>query len=73
MTIYIAELDETRKISVVWIKEKSARGPTVYDPRVHDFDVTNARGFFGASQDDIATWIANAQNKTRDGTSGCKE
>ena len=62
MTIYIAELDETQKIATVWIKEKSARGPKVYDPKKHVFDVTSASGFFGASQDDIATWIADSQN-----------
>jgi hypothetical protein len=62
MTIYIAELDETQKIATVWIKEKSARGPKVYDPQKHVFDATSATGFFGASQNDIATWIAAAQN-----------
>jgi hypothetical protein len=38
MPDYIAELDEKQNVAAVWVKEKSARGPSVFDPRKHIFD-----------------------------------
>lgn len=63
MTYYIAELDEVQKIAAVWVKEETARGPSVFDPGKHVFDTDAASGFLGAPQESIAAWIAKAQLK----------
>lgn len=61
MTFYIAEMDEGQKIAAVWIKEKAARGPRVFDPEKHIFDAEAATGFFGAPEEKIARWITRAK------------
>lgn len=61
MTYYIAELDEAQKIAAVWVKEKAARGPSVFDPKKHIFDTDTASGFLGAPKERIAAWIAQTQ------------
>jgi len=38
MTDYIADLDEKQNVAAVWVKEKLARGPSVFDTRKHIFD-----------------------------------
>jgi hypothetical protein len=64
MTHYIAELDESQEIATVWVKEKAARGPTVFDPQKHIFDANTASGYFGAQKEKIAHWIAGAQQQS---------
>jgi hypothetical protein len=64
MTFYIAEVDEKQKIVAVWIKEKAARGPTVFDPQKHIFDANTASEYFGAPKEKIAHWIAGAQRQS---------
>lgn len=61
MTCYIAELDEAQEIAAVWVKEKTARGSSVFDPNKHIFDAESASGFIGAPKERIAAWIAHAQ------------
>lgn len=65
MTHYIAELDESQEIAAVWVKEKAARGPTVFDPQKHIFDANTASGYFGAPREKIAHWIARYQQQSR--------
>jgi len=66
MTYYIAEIDEGQKIAAVWIKEKTAGGPSVFDPKKHIFDPDTASGFFGASKEKIARWIGRAERGAQD-------
>lgn len=61
MTYYIAELDETQQVIAVWIKEKTARAPRVFDPRKHIFDDAAGAEFFGAPKEKIRNWIARAK------------
>ncbi|OJI94570.1 hypothetical protein LY10_00135 [Planktotalea frisia] len=65
MTHYIAELDESQEIAAVWVKEKAARGPTVFDPQKHIFDANTASRYFGAPKEKITHWIAGAQQQSR--------
>ena len=58
MTFYVAERDEDNRIAAVWIKERAARSPVIFDPRKHSFDSKSASGFFGASEAEIARWIS---------------
>ncbi len=60
MTYYIAELDEAHGIAAIWIKEKGARGPSVFDPSKHIFDTDKTSGFIGAPKAKIENWIARA-------------
>lgn len=59
MTYYIAELDETQQVVAVWIKEKAARAPRVFDPSKHVFDDTPQAQFFGAPKEKIQHWISH--------------
>jgi hypothetical protein len=61
MTCYIAELDETQQVIAVWIQEKSARSPRVFDPRKHIFDDTKPAEFSGAPKEKIRNWIVSAK------------
>lgn len=63
MTYYIAEIDEKQQITAVWVKEKTARGASVYDPNKHVFDSDSASGFFGASRRDIGNWLAKTSQR----------
>lgn len=63
MADYIAELDEMQDIAAVWIKEKSARGPSVFDPRKHIFDANRPSEYFGAPKEKIMIWIAGTQQQ----------
>jgi hypothetical protein len=65
MPDYIAELDEKQSIVAVWVKERSARGPRVFDPNEHIFDANTASGYFGAPKEKIAHWIAGARQQRR--------
>ena len=65
MADYIAELDEMQNIAAVWIKEKSARGPSVFDPKKHIFDANRPSGYFGAPRVKIMNWIADTQEQNR--------
>ncbi|OSQ63018.1 hypothetical protein MCRY_06585 [Marivita cryptomonadis] len=69
MTYYIAELDETQQVIAVWIKQKSARAPRVFDPRKHIFDDTNSAEYFGAPKESIQNWIARAETHSKAGVS----
>ena len=48
MVHYIAELDESQEICAVWVKEKSARGPYVFDPQKHILNPKTVSGYSGA-------------------------
>lgn len=65
MTDYIAELDEKQNVAAVWVKEQSARGPSVFDPRKHIFDANKDSVFFGASKEKIMSWIAGIHQQGR--------
>lgn len=58
MITYIAELDDTQRIVAVWIKNETARGPCVFDPRKHIFDDRSETEFCGASKDQIVGWMS---------------
>lgn len=58
MTLYIAEYDEEQQIAAVWIQEKSARCPRVFDPKKHFFEAGSTAEFFGAPRKKIEQWIA---------------
>lgn len=62
MTDYIAEIDESQQVIAVWIKEKTARAPRVFDPAKHIFEDKKSDEFFGAPKDKIRTWIAKTQS-----------
>lgn len=64
MDCYIAELDETSRISAIWVKRKKGRGPSVYDPKKHIFDPKSSNEFVGASKKDIVKWLADASAKS---------
>lgn len=66
MTYYIAEVDEGQNIAAVWIKEKAARGPSVFDAKKHIFDPETATGFFGAPKEKIARWITRAKRDAKE-------
>ncbi len=63
MTQYIAELDESQQIAAVWVKEKAARGPSVFNPKKHTFTPAPDDIFSGAPKKLIGIWIADAQAK----------
>jgi hypothetical protein len=65
MTDYIAELDEKQNVAAVWVKEKLARGPSVFDPRKHIFDPNRNSVFIGASEEKIMSWIAGIDRQGR--------
>lgn len=69
MTYYIAELDETQQVVAVWIKEKTSRGPRVFDPKKHIFDDTSQAEFFGAPKEKILRWISGLQANSGNGLS----
>ena len=64
MPDYFAELDEKQNVVAVWVKEKSARAPRVFDPNKHIFDAKTASGYFGAPKEKIAHWISGAQQES---------
>lgn len=64
MTQYIAELDDTKEVIAVWIKEDTARAPRVFDPKRHIFDTTSSAEFFGAPKEKIETWLSGAQSQS---------
>ena len=63
MNCYVAELDETNRIAAVWVKERKARGPRIFDPKKHRFDPQLANDFVGAPQNDIVSWLTAASRK----------
>lgn len=63
MDCYIAELDEANRIAAVWVKEKKARGPSIFDPKKHIFDPQLANDFVGAPQKEIVSWLTSASLK----------
>jgi len=65
MPDYIAELDEKQDVAAVWVKEKSARAPRVFDPRKHIFDANKDSVFLGASEEKIMSWIAGIDRQCR--------
>lgn len=65
MVHYIAELDESQEIAAVWVKEKAARGPSVFDPQKHIFDANMASGYYGAPKERIEHWISGVQQQIR--------
>ena len=65
VNIYVAELDEERRVTPVWIKRPHARSPSIFDPRMHIFDPQGSDAFLGATREDIVNWVAAAQSETR--------
>ena len=65
MPDYFAELDEKQNVVAVWVKEKSARGPRVFDPKKHIFDAKSGSGYFGAPKQEIIKWIAGTNQRSR--------
>ncbi|MGJ8621200.1 MAG: hypothetical protein ACSHW1_00380 [Yoonia sp.] len=63
MDRYIAEMDEANRIAAVWVKERTARGPSVFDPRKHIFDPRQPAEFLGAPQKEIVNWL-DAANRS---------
>ena len=60
MDRYIAEKDESNRIAAVWIMKKTARGPSVFDPRRHIFDPRQPAEFSGAPQNEIVAFLDTA-------------
>ena len=65
MTLYIAEYDEKQKIAAVWVKETTARGPRVFDPKQHVFEAGPSAEFFGAPRREIEKWVADVSLRGR--------
>lgn len=65
MILYIAEFDEKHQIIAIWVKEKWARAPRVFDPEKHVFDKSAAAEFFGASREQIEDWLIDMQSPAR--------
>ena len=65
MPDYFAELDEKQNVVAVWVKEKSARGPRVFDPKKYMFGAKSGSGYFGAPKQEIIKWIAGAHQQSR--------
>jgi hypothetical protein len=63
MDRYIAEMDEANRIAAVWVMKKTARGPSVFDPRKHIFDPRQPAEFSGAAQNEIVTWLDTAKRR----------
>ena len=60
MMSYIAELDETKNIAAVWVKQSASRGAAVFDPNKHIFDPLPSDSYFGAPRGEIESWIERA-------------
>jgi hypothetical protein len=58
ITRYIAETDETRQISAIWVKPAGRKSVRVFDPFVDVFDPNTVAKFDGATEAEIKTWIA---------------
>ena len=65
MVQYIAELDESQEICAVWVKEKSARGPYVFDPQKHILNPKTVSGYSGAQKEKIEEWISKSLQRSR--------
>lgn len=63
MTLYIAEYDEEKQIAAVWVKETSAHGPRVFDPKKHIFETGPSAEFFGAPRKRIEQWVADVSER----------
>jgi len=61
MNKYIAETDELKRITAVWLKKRSSRGPSVFDPKRHIFDPSEPAEFIGAPREHIVSWLKSAQ------------
>lgn len=64
MDSYVAELDEANRIAAVWVKKKEARGPSVFDPRKHVFELHTTDEFVGAARHEIVSWIKARQRRS---------
>jgi hypothetical protein len=64
MDRYIAEMDEANRIAAVWVKKRTARGPSVFDPRKHIFDPRQPAEFLGAPRKDIVSWLDITNQKS---------
>jgi hypothetical protein len=53
------------RLPVRRVKEKLARGPSVFDPRKHIFDPNKNSVFIGASEEKIMSWIAGIDRQGR--------
>jgi len=63
MDKYIAEMDEANRVAAVWVKKRTARGPSVFDPRKHIFDHGQPAEFLGAPQKEIVRWLDTVTRK----------
>ncbi len=54
-------MDEANRVAAVWVKKKTARGPSVFDPRKHIFDPQHTAEFLGAPRKDIVNWLDNVK------------
>lgn len=63
MDRYIAEMDEANRIAAVWVKKRTARGLSVFDPSKHIFDPQQPAEFSGAPQKEIVRWLETANRR----------
>lgn len=58
--IFVAETDEYGAVACVWVSDPMARGPRIFDKRLHQAKLDTA-AFFGAPKHQIAAWLASEQ------------
>lgn len=64
MKIYVAELDEQLRVSAVWVKKRTARSPSIFDPSKHVFDAKADAEFWGAPRNEIVRWLNDSRARS---------